>query len=200
MFDDVRNFFVENVLQNYDEFVEEQLKATAGQSTDLRRAMNAAVSLSHLRERIPPPNQRKHDEIVGLCPDYALVRDIADAYKHENVGRKSAILVTSKSLSEQVVISEHKDAGGLFRIATKRIVATLSDGTTREVGEVFLNVLNFWIEELDRLGIISIQKRNPPVPRIPVRGNEDGAANLDLSMRKGERFRLGVVLKKSNDK
>lgn len=198
MFDGTHNFFVESVLANYEEYVQERQTPRTGKSNDLRLAVNAVTSLYHMREHMPPSYTKTRCDLATTCLDYDLLGDIANACKHGvlDSNRRVPLVASADALSEVVVITEYEDDQGPFHMSTKTIEVSLADGTTRELGEVLHNVLNMWIGELHDLGILPMTQRQPPSAPPLSRQNANGAATLALTLRQGERFTQKVILKK----
>ncbi len=197
MFDGTRNFFVENVLPSYEEYIRQRQRPIAGESQDLRLAVNAATALYHFWDHIPVSDKQSREKLAASCPDYGLLDDIVNAYKHSKLDAKRHRYITSaSSLSELIVITEHEDEQGKFQVAHKIIEIALKDGAKRDLGEVLTNVLNMWIDELATLGVLSVSKRTLPAPSTPTREQANGAAFLDLRARKGERFQQHFALRK----
>lgn len=79
-----RDFFLSTVRPTVDEFLSDTL--------NVRRGRLAAIVLCHMADHAAldgytGPDMRKrlcalHKELIDICPDFALIRDIADASKH----------------------------------------------------------------------------------------------------------------------
>jgi hypothetical protein len=125
---------------------------------DIRRVRLAAIVLYHMADywlltaqggaatprRDELPNL--HKELIARCPDFRLVRDIADASKHATLGVQKEIprvLSGSDQLWRSPGIFEAPFGQGVFNEASI-VECTLDDGTTRPVLGVIRSVADMW--------------------------------------------------------
>lgn len=196
MFENTRDFFVQNVLANFKDYIKASEKLSAGRKTDLRLALNAATSLYHLREHMPPDYAKTRKELGEICPDYDLLGDIVNSFKHRNITKGRNPKVTSAtSLQEYAVITEYKDDEGPFHTAYKEIFVKTVDGDEKRLSEIIINIFNMWAHELNDLGIIDVPKyvkAELPITRI----SADGTAKLDLEIVAGEDFSQQIMIQR----
>jgi hypothetical protein len=149
-----------------------------------------ASALFHFREHLDPIASISRSQAASHCPDYDLIADIANASKHAHLTRGTPQIGAASSLKERIVIVEYEDDGGSYRHAQKQVYAKLSDGTERDLFEIATSVINYWGNELVRLGIIKAFKQFPApiaagscfVPRAEARG-------IDFEIVRGVRFK-----------
>lgn len=189
MFDDLEALFYENALAAYNALCESLDSDSAGESTDLRLAVNAATALYHLREHFPEALQKSCDELTTRCPDYGLLGDIANASKHGQLDRGTPRLTSAQDIAEDIVITEYQDEHGPYRHAHKEVVVKLIDGSIRNVKDVLMNVLNMWVGEFHTIGLL---KRFEPIEAkpftIPARQSSNEGAPYGLRVIQGVRF------------
>ena len=199
MFDDLNAHFHENLVASYLRYREIREDTKAGLSRDVQAATVSATALYHLREHLPPAFAMSRAQVAALCPDYDLLGDISNVSKHAQLTRGAPKVSRSQDLQEVVVITEFSDSQGTFTDARKLVTVKLDDGTEREVFEIVTNVINFWGQELTRLGVLN--GFNPfPLPDSP--GTRlllrEEARRLDLEMMQGVRFSLRQRLQRYN--
>lgn len=196
MFENTRDFFVQNVLANFKDYIEGTEKLSAGRKTDLRLALNAATSLYHLREHMPSDYAKTRRELGEICPDYDLLGDIVNSFKHRNITKGRNPKVTSAtSLQEYAVVTEYIDDEGPFHTAYKEIFVKTVDGDEKRLSEIIINIFNMWTHELNELGIIDVPeyvKTELPITRT----NADGSAKLDLEIVAGEDFDQQILIQR----
>jgi hypothetical protein len=76
MFESTRKYVVENVMKSYHEFINHRASNEWGENQLLRKGINSAITLYHLREHIPRDMRPSYNDLENLCEDYGLVRDI----------------------------------------------------------------------------------------------------------------------------
>lgn len=198
MFDDLAAYYHENVVDSYVEYRDICKNGTAGRSRDLRAAMAAASALFHLREHLPGVPLSRAD-VEGLCPDYALLGDVANASKHKTLNGDTphgAPLVTDASnLIERVALIEYEDDAGAYRFAQKMVMAKLSDGTECNLLEILTAVINFWEEHMCSIGVLSQARVFKDDSAIRYRSRTDCEANrLNFEVVRGQRFHQNMQL------
>ncbi len=94
----------------FETHVEPNLAAWSAQPTDIRLAMNAVVSLYHMAdhfwhayESVDPARvfgtasaSQFRIELAKQYPNFAVVRDVAEAHKHMALDRRARVLTESK--------------------------------------------------------------------------------------------------------
>jgi hypothetical protein len=143
-----RDYFTTIVRPTADEFL-----SNVG---DIRRGFLAAIVLYHLVDYWDLENNpTKHSleamrqSLVKLCPDFALIRDVADASKHAQLTRREPPLKLSSS--EQIT-----QTPGLFRAPfgfgvfsqAVEVLVKLNDETSRPLAGIVRAVLSMWEGQL----------------------------------------------------
>lgn len=201
MFDDVASHFHESVIVAYEEYLKEKGTPKSGRSRDLKLGLVVASALYHFREHLRPPHTIEEKTVVGICPDYGLLRDIVNASKHGKLTRGNPNLGCAEDIEEVVVILELADSDGIYRHVEKSVEMTLLDGTRRRLHDVLRNVINYWIGELTGRGLITARPEYEDTPFVaPTREecgcHEDGAAKLDIEVVQGLRFQQKMQLQR----
>jgi hypothetical protein len=167
MYDGLRNFFVECVLADHDAYREARNLKIAGLSIDLRLAVHACSSMFHLTDHVldefkgttstfPFTSLKGYQtHLVGLCPDFAIIRDCANAHKHRRITKHNPLISSAEALEEVVLVTDYQDEEGLYRIAEKQIHVKLNDGTVKVLHECLDSVRYMWWDELVQLGVMT---------------------------------------------
>lgn len=161
MFQSVRDHFVQHVLPSYREFFELREKNEFGVNDLVRHAVNAATALYHLREHITPSPSVA--SLVASCPDYDLVRAIANVAKHHHVDRHQPQISHAEQIREMAVVTRYRDAEGEYSSSQVEVVATLDSGAQRRVAQVLFNVMTMWCRWLRQAGVIDV-----PDPKVRI--------------------------------
>jgi hypothetical protein len=201
VFDDLATYYHENVVDAFIAYRETSRDGVAGRSRDLREALIAANALFHLREHLPKSSALSRTEVERRCPDYAILGDVANAAKHKSISNctpHGAPLVNdAEELTEKILVIEYEDAEGVYRCTQKTVVATLVDGTERDLLEVLTGVINFWESYLHSIGVLTKQRAfvfEPPI-RYRTRA-ECEQVRLDFQAVQGRRFKQSIQLLK----
>lgn len=117
-------------------------------------ALHAAESLYHLREHIPQTRRKSRNQIAKLCPDYDLLGDVFNAAKHGVLTIGNPKINNATDIQERIVRTRYKDEQGEYSYAEKGVFVKLNDGFERDLFVILTNVLNFWLDELNKLGVI----------------------------------------------
>jgi hypothetical protein len=198
MFDDLAAYYHENVVASYIAYRDLSSSGVAGCSRDLREALTAANALFHFREHLPDvAPTRRH--IEQLCPDYALLGDVANASKHKsltgNTPHGAPLVNDAGSLYERILLIEYEDDDGVYKYTAKTVVVNLIDGTERNLLEVLTKVINFWEQHLTLLGTLSEARvfrfESPVRARTRAECEEN---RLDFELVQGHRFRQSMQM------
>lgn len=200
MFENTRDHFFQNVLPAYKGFFEARFKNEFGVNDLVRHATVAATALYHMREHFDP--ELETTALVGACPDYALVRDICDASKHNELDRKSAAVSKASQIFEIAAVTEYRDERGEYRCSQVEALVRLNNSAERKLAEILYNVMGMWCERLRTLGIISTMP-DPKVPEPPLveaHVPRDVAEKKSLPMRinQGEEWRSQLRIQRFN--
>lgn len=192
MFDDLAAYYHENVVASYVEYRDVCSNGVSGRSRDLRAALVAASALFHLREHLPGTPLSRAD-VERLCPDYALLGDVANASKHKAINGSTphgAPLVTdAESLIERTALIEYKDDAGVYRFAQKSVMVRLSDGSERNLLDILTTVINFWEEHMCAAGVLSEARTFTHDSKIRYRSRAECETNqMNFEIVRGQRF------------
>ncbi len=147
MLTNTRDHFVQGVLPAYKAFLVERDDPTFGEKRLLRLGVEAATRLYHMREHITPkPGYRA---IVQHCPEYALVRDVANLAKHKHLTYQP--LVTK--ITEVLKTALFDDEAGEYSHFWVEVELT-AGASVVSMADVLREVLVFWSQKLDAEGII----------------------------------------------
>jgi hypothetical protein len=199
MFDDLATLFHENVLGAYDDYLKTKSDPSSGRSRDTKAALVAANALFHFREHLPAQLRLTRTTLTKSCPDYDLLADVVNISKHRTLNRGNPQIVSVEDIEEQIVVTEYQDDLGPYRHNAKAITLKLLDGSERDLLDVMTNVLNFWLRDLRRKGVITqspryqVMGRSQPIPR-----EESGDGRITLEMVQGLRFKQTFRLQRYN--
>ncbi len=201
MFDDIKAYFIENVLVLYKDYLKTRKTLKLASSNDLRTAINLSTALYHFREHIPTKIKKSRNEYVKICPDYNLLGDVVNASKHKTLDRHNPQISDASNIYEQVVSTEYKDKEGVYNYIEKTVIAELNNGEQRDLHEIIINVMNLWIQELNSTNILEnypIQKLKSN--RTPRRNKNSGMLNLQMmqNLRFATRFKVQRFNYKTN--
>lgn len=201
MFDDLAAYYHENVVAAFVAYRDTSKDGVAGQSRDLREAIVAATALFHLREHLPNPGALSRAEVERQCDDYALLGDVVNAAKHKSISQSTPhgapLVNAAEKLTERLLVIEYEDTQGDYRCTQKAVVATLADGTERNLLEVLTNVLNYWECHLHSLGVLTKQRTFVFEPQVRHRTREEcEKLRLDFQVVQGHRFKQSMQLLK----
>jgi hypothetical protein len=159
VFDDLATYYHEQVVSTFLAYRDISNDGVSGRNRDLRRALEAATALFHLREHLPSGGKLSRADVEQLCPDYALLGDVVNVAKHRELNGQTphgAPLITSaENLDEELTIIEYTDEIGPYRYVQKSVIVKLDNGSERDLLEVLTNVINFWEAHLATLGAVS---------------------------------------------
>ena len=201
MFDDLAAYYRENVVAAFLEYTKTSKDSMAGRSRDLRLCLVAATALFHLREHLPTSGALTRPSAEQQCSDYALLGDIVNAAKHKSINQRTPhgppLVADATSLTETLLIIKYEDSKGAYHFTEKSVIATLSDGSQRNLLEVLMNVVNFWEKHLHLLGVLSQARTFVFDPSIRFRTRKEcDQIRLDLELVQGHRFKQQLQLLK----
>jgi len=190
MTDDVFLYFAQTILSHYNKYVEEKFNKRFGQNTDQDSALIIAGMLYHFRERLPKSWNISSKYLVSVQPDYELLGDIVNVSKHNSLDVRrpqykirSPLVLTAEDIKQVTLLIEYEDDKGVYYDHDKCVFATLNTGMQRDVYPILNNVLNMWINELNRRKVLNNMQAVPLKSiGVPPRMKDTGAGKLDLSV------------------
>jgi hypothetical protein len=195
--EEVAALFHEQVVASYYDFVEQTASGPFGNSQDLRAGLLAAIALYHFREHLTGSLALSTDEVMSRCPEYSLVRDVADIAKHRTLDRPSAKLRGPDAIHETILVTQYRDELGDYRHSEKSVELKLPDGSVRSLAEVLANAVAFWREHLVSNDIpilefdLKIARSREPRPRAK-------CAEVPVSVIRGLRFTMSYKIQRYN--
>jgi len=194
MFKSPRDHFVQNVHRTYSDFFEMRRRNEFGVNNLVRHAVNAATALYHMREHLDP--SPGYIDLVALCPDYALVRDVANASKHGEITQHHPQITTADQIAEVARCTIYRDEQGEYPNAQVEVVVRLNDGTERNLADALHNVMSMWCSKLDDLGIITTTNAEPPLTDRHVPRVEAASRQLPMELMQGEAWSSTLQLRR----
>ncbi len=109
----------------------------------------AAITLFHMadywneQQNIPTQHSLSslRESLVRQCPDFAIIRDVADASKHHRLSRPSRQLTSSEQITKAEGLFQAAFGESAFNEASI-VMFTLDDGTTRPLADVVRSVVS----------------------------------------------------------
>jgi len=139
------NFFTFTVKPTVDEFLNDL--------GNVRRGRLACIVLYHVADYWAlgvhgkdSPITSLHKELILECPEFNLVRDVADASKHAQLFKQKAIprmLSSSEQVTRPLGIFQAPFGEGVFSEASI-VMVTLDDGATHPLPDAVRSVLSMW--------------------------------------------------------
>lgn len=193
MYDDLKSYFVENILMLLKEYLKIKKSLKLATSNDLRTAINLSSALFHFREHFPSESKKSRRVIGDNCSDYNLLGDVVNASKHKTIDNNNPIVSDAKNIYEEIVSTKYIDNLGEYNHIEKTVIVKLNDGSERDLHEININVLNMWIRELKSLGILeNTLEHKYKSNRIPRRNKNSGKLHMCAmqNLRFGARFKV----------
>ncbi len=199
MFNDLATYFYHAVVGDFEDYLDGLKSTTSGMSRDVRKAVASAEALYHFREHLPTSSSLTRRQIAtSYCSDYDLLGDVVNAIKHKEVTHSpNPKFKFAKDIVEQIVITFYEDAEGEYKHVEKAVAINLTDGTTKNLEEVLVNVMNFWQNYLQSIGIIHNKKSysisSSSQPKLRVECND---GKMDIELIQGLPFTQTCLLQK----
>ncbi len=156
--DEVKRYFIEDILVKYSEYKDLKNNLQLGLNKDKRIALELSSILYHFRELIDSTEKITYNYILDKCPEYALIRDIANASKHFEIDRNNPKIIREQDIQEMVVTTIYSDDIGEYSYIQKKVFATTIEGEEIDTHLIIVSVLNFWKDFLIEHGIIESRK------------------------------------------
>ena len=200
---DIRSHFMQHPLLDFKSYKEglEDGRFGFNVDTDAKRAVNLAISLYHMTDHMPT---KEFDRWYQECQALHLAQNIANIYKHNGLDlnrrqyrQRPPLATTSDAVWQTLVITMYEDRQGPYSIAHKEVMVTLDDGSEKELTPVLFDVFNFWIDELDKLGVRTVHHISAP-DRNKVQGRDSRGKGgyIEAFMKNGEEIRRRFLVRK----
>lgn len=142
------DFFTSTVKPTADEFL--------SYIRDIRRGRLAAIVLYHMADYWQLENTTTfntlailREKLINKCPEFLIIRDVADASKHGQLTIPTNIprqLTSSDQIARPPGLFQAPFGVGVFYEASE-VIVTLDDGTSRPFTPVVQSVLSMWETE-----------------------------------------------------
>jgi hypothetical protein len=155
------DFFILTVKPTVDEFFAD--------TYDIRRGRLAAIVLNHMADywcwHLYNDGRRVHlekvrSDLISECPEFSMIRDIADASKHHKLGR-GAQLTSSEQITRPAGLFQapfgdflSPGEGGVFGEASN-VILKLNNGGVQLLESVIRSVLATWESVLRSSGLLA---------------------------------------------
>ncbi len=131
-------------------------KATVGYANDMAERMFHHLELEKVYRDRGPAQYR--DALAEECPDFGLLRDIADGTKHFRLDRASRKISSAEQTGPDALIwdktgDKFEDAAYTFEESGDLLVATLDTGEQRSLISIVNNVMSMWERLLNENGL-----------------------------------------------
>lgn len=197
MFEDVRKYYVENALASYDEFIKYRSKNEWGENQLLRRGINAAIVLFHLREHIPINIRPRKIVLIKQYPDYGLIADIANVAKHDEISHDNPRITKAEQIFEIMLITHYADKEGEYQSKQIEVFVKLDEGAEIKLINLLYSVMCMWRDVLDNLDIENFKTIEPlTIDELVTR--EEANMRDELRMRRGVGFKVNIRWMKYN--
>jgi hypothetical protein len=153
MFNDLHQYFTENILTEYNKYVKLRNNNKAGFSEDLKHAIKSASSMFQFREQFENELNLSRSQIEQICPNFKLLADIVNVSKHGKLDRYYPQITDSKNIYEEIVSTTYLDKKGEFQHIQVEVVAELDSGERIVLFELLTEILNMWIGQLNSIGL-----------------------------------------------
>lgn len=196
MYNDIKTQYYEDIIVPYYDYIQEKQKGNFGRSNDLKKAINCASKMYHLREHLP--NNPSYNEILNLCPEYKIIQDVTNTSKHKILTRRNPNISNVAQISELIIIENFKDNKGDYSNSDKVVQVTKDDGTKLFLHDILYKMICFWDKYLYDNGFIDKQY-NPKAPnQIGENKSREECKKLDLEVIEGMDFKMNTQMMKWN--
>ena len=154
-----RDFFETMAKPSYKDWRAEPLaqhraKATFGYANDMAERMYHHLGLE---KSFPRPAQYR-DVLTEECPDFGLLRDIADGTKHFQLSRENRQISGADqtgrgALTWDKVGDKFEDAAYTYEESGDLLITTTDSGQQRSLISIANNVMSMWESLLEKNGL-----------------------------------------------
>lgn len=202
-----RHYFLQVVIPAYQELGKILLDGVLGNRRDLIAAGRAAEACLHLADHIArdptvgpqvpgaPKAKRYIQDLSTRYRHFAIVKDIANAFKHRRISDLERRLEGLESLMERWALVRFTDNKGHYWATRKVVIVRLSDGTEMFAESVIERCISEWSTELVRLNVIpSAPRIELTLKRFSARDEVPEKPRIEILAREGEYFECQPVL------
>ncbi len=194
MDDNFQNYYYENIIVPYYDYIEEKQEGSFGRSNDIKKAIVCASKLYHLREYLSPSPSCK--AIVSLCSAYKIIQDVTNVSKHRVLTKGAPEVSNINQISELIVITTFEDEKGEFTDSDKVVQITKDNGITLFLHDILYNVICFWDKYLyDNKLINKEYKLKIPAPIGKVKQRSE-CKNVGIASVRGLGFKISWLMMK----
>lgn len=162
MSNETENWFYHEVVAAYDEYVAARDRGVSGRLQHRRAALNVATALFHFREHLPPQFTKSRKDVENSCPDYALIGDVANASKHNQLTKGQPAIHNISAVEEISVVTQYVGDGEPYVHAQTFVRVQRDDGSKVWLDPALTTVLNYWSNLLRQLRIADYPARSAP--------------------------------------
>lgn len=148
MENEFKSWFVHNVAATYDGYVAERDRNTSGRFQHKRAAIAASLALYHLREHLPKQITASRKKIEQICPEYALIADVANAAKHRKLDFGRPTISDVSSIKEAHVVVQYVGDDPSYINSFTSVRVKNEDGNQVDLDNTITSVYNFWVSYL----------------------------------------------------
>jgi hypothetical protein len=156
-----REFFEKTVEPSYQDWrneplVEHRARALFGFANDMAERMFHHLALEKVYRDRGPAQYR--DALAEECPDFGLLRDIADGTKHVRLTRASRKISNAEQTGRGALIwgktgDKFEDAAYTFEESGDLLITTTDSGEQRSLISIANNVMSMWKRLLNEIGL-----------------------------------------------
>lgn len=199
MFENTRKYVIEYVLPSYQEFIEHRSSNEWGENQLLRKGINTAIALFHLREQIPANIRPTKNALKSQYQAYGLIADIANVAKHHVITKDNPRISNASQIFEEMVITMFADEQGQYFSPQLEVFVKLDDGTEIKLINILYNVMCMWRDVLDSLGIINLRTIEPLAIDQPISRDEaNRRSKSNMRITRGEAYKWQYQMMKYN--
>lgn len=193
--------FLQVVIPAYEEMGRKLADGVTGDRRDVIALAHAAAACLHLsdyaaREAKPhhfvpgaPKSKDYIKELSRRSRDFAITRDVANAFKHKKVSDQDRTLDGIEALLERWALIRYYDEQGFYWGTRKIVLIRLNDGREILAEDLIWRCIKFWAGELARLELIPSEPNlGLATPKYSPRPKSESRPKISMMARAGEWF------------
>jgi len=161
-----RAYFLQHVIPEYESLQETLNDGFFGMRREIRALGRAAEACLHLADHVArdstcnstiegaPKAKLYIEALTQRSSAFALVRDVANCFKHGAITRAGARVASLDSFHERWVLVRYEDDSGFYYDIRKTVMVQTLSGAMASAEKIVRLALNAWCEELVTLGAI----------------------------------------------